>query len=454
MERITRLIALSLLFLGLERHALAHEASPSRPHLPPAILALSWIVVIFAASLLIGSLVFQSVQKAAAKKQGQIYRGRPLKPLLFGLLVCAALTLGVQRYAGRTEMEHDELRGAPDDAELALSQKLTPLPADQQKSLLLQYVKDDSPGLRYAAVEALGSVPGKDSADAVEAAFLDPVYTVREQALRTLPKLDQERGLSLLLAAFHDEDSNIRSDAALVANTHGIFADPKTSRRMVGTLAAATFDKSPDVLANATRLLSKTVGKKWIVSPLASPDERLEIGRKWRDWWSLNQSKWKALPVANTELRLPVPVQTAPGFTVTDWDGKLFSMKEQRGRITLINFWGTWCGPCLQEIPDLIRLDAEYRTKGLDIVGLAVGEPDGIRGLHQWCAEHNITYRQALGTSHIQDVFGHLEGVPVSILIGADGKILRQWEGPRDYGTFRAAVERAMTAPEFPAAHR
>ena len=454
MECRTRLSTLLILLLSSERCAFAHESGSPHPHLSPAILILSWVIVVFAASLLIGLLVFQGIQKSAAKQRGQTYRGRSPKLLLFGLLVCVAVTLIVQRFADRTQAEQDELRGAPDEAQTALAEKFAALPTDQRKPLLLQYVKDDSPGLRFAAVEALGEVPGKDSADAVETAFLDPVYTVREQALRTLPKLDQERGLSLLLSALLDEDSNIREDAALLASTPHVFADPKTARRMVSTLIAATTDTSPDMLANCTRLLSKTVGKKWAASPLATRDERLAIAKKWRDWWTLHQSDWNAAPVANVALRLPVPFQNAPDFTVADWNGKPFAMQEQRGRITLINFWGTWCGPCLQEIPDLIRLDADYRAKGLDIVGLALNEPDGERGLHTWCAAHKITYRQAIGTSHLQDIFGHLEGVPISILIGADGKILRLWEGPRDYQTFRAAVERAMTAPEFLAAHR
>jgi len=287
-------------------------------------------------------------------------------------------------------------------------------------------------------------VPGKESADAVEAAFLDPVYTVREKALYSLPKLDPERGLSLLLSALHDEDTQIREDASLLATSRSVFPDPQTPRRMVPTLMDALDDTSGLVVVNSVRVLAKTTGNNWTVSPLAPEAERKKIVAKWKTWWQTKRANWDAPPVANTAPRQPLAKAMAPDFSLRDWNGKTFSMAEQRGRVTLLNFWGTWCSPCVQEIPELVRLDTEYRSKGLDIVGLALNEPDGERGLQKWCRGHGVTYRQAICSSYVQDIFGDLEGVPVSILIGRDGRILRQWDGLRDYETFRKAVEHAL----------
>ena len=364
--------------------------------------------------------------------------------VLFAVLGCVALALAIQRFVVKADSELDALRGAPDDAQIALADKLTQPPAEKHKTLLLRYVQDENAGLRYAAVDALATVPGKESADAVEYAFLDPVYTVREKALYSLTKLDPERGLSLLLAALQDEDTQIREDASLIATSRSVFPDPKTPRRMIPTLVDALDDTSNIVIVNSVRVLAKTTGNDWTVSPLAPEAERKKIVAKWKTWWQIERATWDALPVANIAPRQPFPKTTAPDFSLRDWNGKTFSMGKQRGRVTLLNFWGTWCGPCVQEIPELVRLDSEYCSQGLDIVGLALNEPDGELGLQKWCRGHGVTYRQAICSSYVQDIFGNLEGVPISILIGKDGKILRQWEGPRDYETFRKAVERAL----------
>jgi len=422
----------------------AHESEAVHPHFPAVVRTLSLVAVTVVTSLLCGLLAYQFVQKAAAKKRGESYRGRSPKPFLFALLGCVALVLAVQRFAVKADSELDALRGAPDDAQFALTDKLATIPNEQHKPLLLRYAQDENGGLRYAAVDALAAVLGKESADAVEAAFLDPVYTVREKALYSLPKLDPERGLSLLLSALHDEDTQIREDASLLATSRSVFPDPQTPRRMVPTLMDALDDTSGLVVVNSVRVLAKTTGNNWTVSPLAPEAERKKIVAKWKTWWQTKRANWDAPPVANTAPRQPLAKAMAPDFSLRDWNGKTFSMAEQRGRVTLLNFWGTWCSPCVQEIPELVRLDTEYRSKGLDIVGLALNEPDGERGLQKWCRGHGVTYRQAICSSYVQDIFGDLEGVPVSILIGRDGRILRQWDGLRDYETFRKAVEHAL----------
>src|SRR5262249_27356219 len=140
----------------------------------------------------------------------------------------------------------------------------------------------------------------------------------------------------------------------------------------------------------------------------------------------------------------PARSDPAPSFDLPDVEGRPVRLADQRGRLTLLNFWGTWCPPCQQEIPDLVRMDATYRAKGLDIVGIALSEKDGAAGLKRWCAAHGVTYRQALATHAVQEAFGDIHEVPVSVLIDAQGRIRYRWEGERDYATFQAAVERLL----------
>ena len=66
------------------------------------------------------------------------------------------------------------------------------------------------------------------------------------------------------------------------------------------------------------------------------------------------------------------PASKAPDFTLKTVDGRLFKLSENKGKVILLNFWGTWCGPCRREIPDFNKLHKKYRKNGLEIVGITL----------------------------------------------------------------------------------
>ena len=71
----------------------------------------------------------------------------------------------------------------------------------------------------------------------------------------------------------------------------------------------------------------------------------------------------------------------APDFTLANLDGDWVTLNELKGKVVLLNFWGTWCGPCRQEIPAFINLTEKYKKDGLEIVGITLtsGSPSNIR---------------------------------------------------------------------------
>ena len=77
-------------------------------------------------------------------------------------------------------------------------------------------------------------------------------------------------------------------------------------------------------------------------------------------------------------------------FTLQDIDGKRWNLAEQRGRVVLVNYWATWCPPCRQETPGLVRLAIEYRGKGVEVAGISLDED--LTAVREFVAEYRISY--------------------------------------------------------------
>ncbi|MBI2186197.1 MAG: TlpA family protein disulfide reductase [Acidobacteria bacterium] len=123
--------------------------------------------------------------------------------------------------------------------------------------------------------------------------------------------------------------------------------------------------------------------------------------------------------------RVPVP-----SFSARDLNGRLVSSDEWRGKVTLVNFWATWCGPCRTEIPELVALQDTYRDQ-LQIVGVAVDE-GSVEAVKQFVAEHKINYVVVMETPELQEIFPGVLGLPATFLLDRDGRIAQQHIGILD----------------------
>ena len=130
----------------------------------------------------------------------------------------------------------------------------------------------------------------------------------------------------------------------------------------------------------------------------------------------------------------------APDFTLAKLNGENFSLSEFEGQVVLLNFWGTWCAPCLREIPDFIKLQNKYQTDGLQIVGITLssGSPQDIqRFVDKWGMNYTIlTDIRNYETHQVTNEYGKalgrpITGVPTTFLIDRDGYIVRAYIGPR-----------------------
>lgn len=131
------------------------------------------------------------------------------------------------------------------------------------------------------------------------------------------------------------------------------------------------------------------------------------------------------------QARAPAPVaELRPDLQFRDLDGQLQKLSQWDGKLVLLNFWATWCAPCLKEIPLLVEAQRQYGPRGLQIVGLAMDQVEPVRRFQERLA---INYPLLVGDADVvmaMDAFGDQFGAfPFSVLIAPDGRILDRVSG-------------------------
>jgi thiol-disulfide isomerase/thioredoxin len=112
-------------------------------------------------------------------------------------------------------------------------------------------------------------------------------------------------------------------------------------------------------------------------------------------------------------------------FTLKDMRGKKRSLESYKGKVLLVDFWATWCGPCKMEIPGFVELYDKYKSQGFEIIGLLT--LDQVSNVPAFAAQFKMAYPilDATDRDDVQDAFGPLIGLPTSFLISRDGRICR-----------------------------
>jgi thiol-disulfide isomerase/thioredoxin len=119
----------------------------------------------------------------------------------------------------------------------------------------------------------------------------------------------------------------------------------------------------------------------------------------------------------------------AHAFTLTDTKGKVHRLQDYRGKWVLVNFWATWCPPCLEEIPDLIRLYEKRANKDLMVIGVAMDYQSPATVL-QFAEQMFISYPVVLGDKASAAQIGKITALPTTFLYGPDGKLAATTVGP------------------------
>lgn len=133
-----------------------------------------------------------------------------------------------------------------------------------------------------------------------------------------------------------------------------------------------------------------------------------------------------------------VSAQEAPDFTLTDLEGNEVSLSDFKGKVIIIDFWATWCGPCKMEIPSFIKLQEDYQD---DVVILGVSlDQGGPKAVVPFAKKMNINYPIVYGDGSVVQAYGGIRGIPTTFVVDRDFNIQRKYVGYTDHKVFEKDI--------------
>ena len=152
----------------------------------------------------------------------------------------------------------------------------------------------------------------------------------------------------------------------------------------------------------------------------------------------------------NQPQRPPVSIP-APEFTLATTDGDLVSLSDLKGKVVLLNFWGTWCGPCRIELPDFIKLYDKYHKDGLEIVGITIRRGESIEDVARFQDQWGLNYLllndingnevSKVTMDYSRAIGQMISGIPTTLIIDREGFIVNGFVGPRREQVFYNAIK-------------
>lgn len=172
-------------------------------------------------------------------------------------------------------------------------------------------------------------------------------------------------------------------------------------------------------------------------------EEKVSAGvmYKGKAYYFCNLSEVETFKKAPASFLPPVLPRPAPDTLGTKLEGGAVALSEYEGKIVLVDFWATWCVPCVKAMPEMQKLHDKYADTGFSVIGISIDE-EGIKKVKPFLAKRKFTYPMLLDTNTkapVWKAYG-VHGVPALFLIDRAGQIVQQWTGKIDSKVVAKAV--------------
>ena len=137
--------------------------------------------------------------------------------------------------------------------------------------------------------------------------------------------------------------------------------------------------------------------------------------------------------------------KATPDFSLKDSTGTLVKLSDYKGKVVLLNFWATWCGPCKIEIPWFTDFQKTYKDRDFAVIGVAMDE-DGWDSVKPYIEQHKMNYRVVIGNDQVSQLFGSIDSLPTTIVIDREGRIASMHIGLVAKNTYQKEIEQLLEA--------
>jgi len=133
----------------------------------------------------------------------------------------------------------------------------------------------------------------------------------------------------------------------------------------------------------------------------------------------------------------------APDFTLPTIDGKQLKLSDYKGKVVIIDFWATWCGPCRKGIPDLIDLKKKYGAKGFEVIGISL-DTETKNQVPGFVKTNGMNYPVVYGNQNVTQLYGGIEAIPTTFVIDKQGKIVATYQGLAPAITYENHIKKLL----------
>ncbi len=167
--------------------------------------------------------------------------------------------------------------------------------------------------------------------------------------------------------------------------------------------------------------------------------------------WTATSSK--SVLQAGAQVKQEGKRNQAPDFSLRDSDGRTVHLSDYKGKVVVLDFWATWCGPCKVEIPWFTEFERSKKDQGFAVLGVAMDE-DGWSAVKPFLKDLNVNYRVVLGDDKTTELYGGIEALPTTYLIDREGRIAATHIGLTPRKEFENAIDQLLHNSEAPVALR